>query len=424
MAKYGFSSLNSNLNRSQQGNFLSNLNLDLNQIRNNAVRVKDIVLDQTHPRFEELGAYAAIGTIEFADITIPTGKSNKGDVKVARPLFINEKHFPVPNEIVYLVKGLPTTSTQEDVDNTILYYITVVNIWNHPHHNALPAPQDSRASSDRKSYNQVEAGSFNIVNESGEADFFSGNFEGQFVERENIHPLQPFIGDVIKEGRWGNSIRLGSTVKGASNSWSSTGQDGDPITILRNGQNVDADDRGFIPIPEDINKDQSSIYLTSTQKLPLRINSNIEFGSYEDDSSVEIPKKQNQYSDSQIILNSGRLVFNAKNDHILLLADKSVNINSAGSVNIDAFTNIILSSDGVQLGVGANEALVLGNTLVSFLQEFLNNLSVFLDTGATPASNGGGPVASLNAASTVFSNQLKTQIANLQTLLSTQNKTV
>jgi hypothetical protein len=424
MAKYGFSSLNSNLNRSQQGNFLSNLNLDLNQIRNNAVRVKDIVLDQTHPRFEELGAYAAIGTIEFADITIPTEKANKGDVKVARPLFINEKHFPVPNEIVYLVKGLPTTSTQEDVDNTILYYITVVNIWNHPHHNALPAPQDSRASSDRKSYNQAEAGSFNIVNESGEADFFSGNFEGQFVERENIHPLQPFIGDVIKEGRWGNSIRLGSTVKGASNSWSSTGQDGDPITIFRNGQNVDADNRGFIPIPEDVNKDQSSIYLTSTQKLPLKINSDIEFGSYEDDNSVEIPKKQDQYSDSQIILNSGRLVFNAKNDHILLSADKSININSAGSVNIDAFTNIILSSDGVQLGVGADESLVLGDTLVSFLETFLNNLSIFLNTGAAPAANGGGPIASLNSAAVAFSSQLSTQISDLRTLLSTQNKTI
>ena len=424
MAKYGFSSLNSNLNRSQQGNFLSNLNLDLNQIRNNAVRVKDIVLDQTHPRFEELGAYAAIGTIEFADITIPTEKANKGDVKVARPLFINEKHFPVPNEIVYLVKGLPTTSTQEDVDNTILYYITVVNIWNHPHHNALPAPQDSRASSDRKSYNQAEAGSFNIVNEEGEVDFFSGNFEGQFVERENIHPLQPFIGDVIKEGRWGNSIRLGSTVKGASNSWSSTGQDGDPITIFRNGQNVDADNRGFIPIPEDVNKDQSSIYLTSTQKLPLKINSDIEFGSYEDDNSVEIPKKQDQYSDSQIILNSGRLVFNAKNDHILLSADKSININSAGSVNIDAFTNIILSSDGVQLGVGADESLVLGDTLVSFLETFLNNLSIFLNTGAAPAANGGGPIASLNSAAVAFSSQLSTQISDLRTLLSTQNKTI
>jgi len=107
-----------------------------------------------------------------------------------------------------------------------------------------------------------------------------------------------------------------------------------------------------------------------------------------------------------------------------MLADKSVNINSGGSINIDAFSNIILSSDGVQLGANANEALVLGNSLVDFLQEFLNNLTIFLDSGATPASNGGGPVASLNAASTVFSNQLKTQITNLQTLLSTQNKTV
>ena len=424
MAKYGFSALNSNLNRSQQGNFLSNLNLDLNQIRNNAVRVKDIVLDNTHPRFEELGAYAAIGTIEFADITIPTEKSNKGDIKIARPLFINDKHFPVPNEIVYLVKGLPTTSTQEDVDNTILYYITVINIWNHPHHNALPAPQDSRSSSDRKSYNQVEAGSFNIIQEENEADFFSGNFLGKFIERENIHPLQPFIGDVIKEGRWGNSIRLGSTVKGAANSWSTTGEDGDPILILRNGQNVEADNRGFIPIPEDINKDQSSIYLTSTQKLPLETSPNIEFGSYEDSTSSPIPIKPNEFTSPQIILNSGRLVFNAKTDNILMLADKSVNINSGGSINIDAFSNIILSSDGVQLGINANEALVLGNSLVDFLQEFLNNLTIFLDSGATPASNGGGPVASLNAASTVFSNQLKTQITNLQTLLSTQNKTV
>lgn len=421
MAKYGFSALNSNLNRSQQGNFLSNLNLDLNQIRNNAVRVKDIVLDNTHPRFEELGAYAAIGTIEFADITIPTEKSNKGDIKIARPLFINDKHFPVPNEIVYLVKGLPTTSTQEDVDNTILYYITVINIWNHPHHNALPAPQDSRASSDRKSYNQVEAGSFNIIQEENEADFFSGNFLGKFIERENIHPLQPFIGDVIKEGRWGNSIRLGSTVKGAANSWSTTGEDGDPILILRNGQNVEADNRGFIPIPEDINKDQSSIYLTSTQKLPLETNS--KFGSYKDSNSSDTPEKQDQYSNSQIILNSGRLIFNAKNDHILLSADKSINLNAAGSINLDSDKNIILNSKGVQLGVNAEEPLVLGNELTDFLNEFIDDLISFIDQAAT-ANAAGVPVVPLTSASPILSSKLRIKKSQLQRLLSTQNKTL
>lgn len=421
MAKYGFSALNSNLNRSQQGNFLSNLNLDLNQIRNNAVRVKDIVLDNTHPRFEELGAYAAIGTIEFADITIPTEKSNKGDIKIARPLFINDKHFPVPNEIVYLVKGLPTTSTQEDVDNTILYYITVINIWNHPHHNALPAPQDSRASSDRKSYNQVEAGSFNIIQEENEADFFSGNFLGKFIERENIHPLQPFIGDVIKEGRWGNSIRLGSTVKGAANSWSTTGEDGDPILILRNGQNVEADNRGFIPIPEDINKDQSSIYLTSTQKLPLETNS--KFGSYKDSNSSDTPEKQDQYSNSQIILNSGRLIFNAKNDHILLSADKSINLNAAGSINLDSDKNIILNSKGVQLGVNAEEPLVLGNELKDFLNEFIDDLLEFINQAAT-ANAAGVPVVPLTSASPILYSKLIIKKSQLQRLLSTQNKTL
>jgi hypothetical protein len=29
-----------------------------------------------------------------------------------------------------------------------------------------------------------------------------------FKERSNIHPLLPFEGDVIQEGRWGNSILM------------------------------------------------------------------------------------------------------------------------------------------------------------------------------------------------------------------------
>jgi hypothetical protein len=42
------------------------------------------------------------------------------------------------------------------------------------------------------------------------------------------------------------------------------GTNGDPITILRNGQGNQTKE-GWIPIVEDINNDNSSIYLTSTQ---------------------------------------------------------------------------------------------------------------------------------------------------------------
>jgi hypothetical protein len=81
----------------------------------------------------------------------------------------------------------------------------------------------------------------------------------------------PYMGDVIYEGRWGNSIRFGSTVKSKSqysNPWSRSGNNGDPITIVRNGQNKLANEFGAEPITENIKNDLSSIYLTSTQALP------------------------------------------------------------------------------------------------------------------------------------------------------------
>ena len=79
-------------------------------------------------------------------------------------------------------------------------------------------------------------------------------------------------GDVIYQGRWGNSLRFGSTVKTDSvdnNTWSETGENGDPITILRNGQDPNSSSEGWIPITEDVNNDLASIWFTSTQKIPL-----------------------------------------------------------------------------------------------------------------------------------------------------------
>ena len=92
-----------------------------------------------------------------------------------------------------------------------------------------------------------------------------------FIENEKIKTLRPFEGDIILESRFGQSIRFGSTVKGlkALNSWSEAGLTGDPITIIRNGQGQPTDTDPFAATIEDINKDDSSIYLTSSQKIVL-----------------------------------------------------------------------------------------------------------------------------------------------------------
>ena len=99
------------------------------------------------------------------------------------------------------------------------------------------------------------------------------NLGKYFQEALNIKPLLPYEGDYIIEGRFGNSIRLGSTNIGEdipdenNNNWSSTGNTGDPITIIRNGQSNELDDKGWVPTIEDINDDLTSLYLTSNQQL-------------------------------------------------------------------------------------------------------------------------------------------------------------
>ena len=81
----------------------------------------------------------------------------------------------------------------------------------------------------------------------------------------------PYEGDMILEGRFGNSIRFGSTNNSQEisnpNAWSDSGNTGDPITIIRNGQSSNLDEKGWIPTTERINEDATSIYLTSNQRL-------------------------------------------------------------------------------------------------------------------------------------------------------------
>jgi hypothetical protein len=66
--------------------------------------------------------------------------------------------------------------------------------------------------SQQKDYQQVEGGSVRRVTD-GSTEI---NLGSTFQEKTNIYPLLSYEGDYIMEGRWGNSIRFGSTVKDPS----------------------------------------------------------------------------------------------------------------------------------------------------------------------------------------------------------------
>ena len=99
-----------------------------------------------------------------------------------------------------------------------------------------------------------------------------------FTENEKIRNLYPQEGDVIVEGRFGNSLRFTSTNKQPSGSkeiqspWSTSGANGTPLTILRNGQyNTGFNRDNWFPIYENIQGDASSIYLTAGQSIPIAL---------------------------------------------------------------------------------------------------------------------------------------------------------
>lgn len=337
-----------------------------------SVRVLDVVLDDTHPKFDFYGGWNGIGIIEFENLDINSNIPK--DLAFALPFNPNIKNYPLINEIVLLF-NLPSDPILSINLNTTYYYLNSINVWNHPHHNACPnidrviynLPQNN-------SYKHIEKG---IVRENesniDSIELNSNNNGGTFNEKSNIKPLLPYAGDIIYEGRFSNSIRFGSTAKTKSkfikNNWSSKGENGDPITIIKNGQSLQNDNEGWVHTIENINKDLSSIYLTSYQSIPLNI--------YKEDynilnNNIEII---NQYNKPQILINSGRLVFNSNLDSIILHSKKNISLNSLENLGIQSYKDIILDSKTIRLGdKNADESVILGNTFMKQFENLLNSV--------------------------------------------------
>jgi hypothetical protein len=330
-----------------------------------AARVTDIVLDENHPKFKDVGEWNGIGAI-FYQFVNQSGTTT--DSSYALPYDSQQKTYPLVNEIVLLF-SLPSQQMGINTANQSYFYLKPLGVWNHPHHDAYPNLVTSNNPQQSQDYKATDQGVVRrVTDNSTEIELNSpvNPSQNTFVEKADIHPLMPYMGDSLLEGRHGQSLRFGSTAKSQSeinNNWSTAGTNGDPITILRNGQPTKVSDRGWIPIVENISQDLSSVYLTSYQKIPFSI-ANENFVSY-----TTPPTLPAQYTNPQVIINSDRVVINAKNDSVLISGQNSVGISSNGSVNVDASSHYISSND-IRLGSkNATQPVLLGDNTVDLLIE-------------------------------------------------------
>ena len=354
-----------------------------------------------------------------AEVVSPLATVPNQQKITAFPLFANIKTLPLINEVVFLISG-PSGDYSSNSGKVKYYYLSTLNIWNSIHVNPTPNPYENlKPNSQNKSIAEIEAGSTNKSDEVDTNQFKPGTY---FTEKSNIYPLYPFEGDVIYEGRFGNSIRFGSTdiqstdtIQTPLNTWSTSGSNGDPITILKNGQNPELIGPTQSTTVEEINKDLSSIYLTSTQQLPIEVASQNDYLSY----GEEKPKSPNTYAGAQVVLNSGRLLFNTTQDHIMLSSQKSINLNSVDGVNIDTTGPVVLEAPEIKLGSNdATESVLLGDSTVDLLQNLISDLSSLLKIMGSQIGNNGILLEPMGTTARTISNNLDTYQTQLDSLKS------
>jgi hypothetical protein len=326
------------------------------------VRVVDIILDDTHPEYENSND---IGVIKYRAINRDYDEERKEDLPKAYPLNTTYRVYPVKNEIV-LIESAPGPDHQKESKT---YYSQIVGIWDNPHHNAFP--------------------DLNIYD--GELDLGE-----DFIENGNIRPRTPRAGDVLIEGRRGQSIRFTGNGNG---------------TLITNGQIITG---SAVPtIPESINGDPASLYMV-TGRVPLSAAST-DYSSY----TSYVPSSPETYTGNQVVLNSGRLVFNSKTDHILLSSNLTIGFNAIKGFNFDTPQNFVVSTGtSIRLGSAtADHPVLKGDDTVEVLTELLDTLLSLMEGLVQGASQPAGPMPTVieqGSATTYVLANLKTRLEGLK----------
>lgn len=349
------------------------------------------------------------------------GSKSGGDIITARALDANIKNIPIIGEIVLITKA-PTSYSNFIFQGYEYYYTKPISIQSSVHHNGLPASTGLTPNNNARNPQTRKDSQSGLPKNSSDNQPSGNSIDIFFPERLDVFPIQPYTGDIILEGRWGQSIRFGSTVDESREypikpSWKKgLGDTGNPILIISNGTNPDVNGKKFNDfILEDIDTDDSTIWMTSGQYVKFTpasttnksmVNKNIDLF------------KTNNYSGNQILCASDRIILNSKKQELIAFAKEGIGLSTEKSVTIDAKNSIELESSIINLGLNAKESALLGDTTVkwlsdlcSALNDLINQINVMtVPTGVGPS---GPPInnpsfTSINTRIIALGNQLDT----------------
>jgi hypothetical protein len=244
------------------------------------------------------------------------------------PIDTNIKRVPILGEQIIVLNSKTADSNSKSAQKR-KYYSHIIPVQSNVHNNSLPTANSTNSTTSGGDYGDTSAGNPNSSGGESDADLGDG-----FVERTDVGSLQPFLGDVLIEGRFGHSLRFGYSPTEADTtedpSWESSTVE-DPITILSNGRKSGGSYNKFII--ESADDDLSSIYLTSSQKISLKTSqTNLGMG-------VDV---QSKFDKPSVIITSDRILLDSKSDYVILSGAKDIiNATPSWAMEMDKMFTIL-----------------------------------------------------------------------------------
>lgn len=355
---------------------------------------------------------------------------NRKDVIRARALDANIKVIPVRGEIILVTKA-PSPHASAGGLSQEYYYSNPVSIQSSVHHNGLPgltAWIENYTPGSPTARNEAIDG---LTHNASQNLGVYYPIDPIFVERTDVYPIQPYSGDIILEGRWGQSIRFGSTLDERRKypqipTWKKgLGATGNPILIISNGTNPDKKPRNEF-ILEDFDSDDSTIWMTSGQYVKFDPAST--YTPSITDKTINLFTK-NEYGGNAVMIASDRIVFNARKQEIIGFSKEGIGFSSEKGISLDGKQVVEFESEQkISLGVNAIEPILLGKRTMSWLDslcQVLMNITKAISEQTHPTGTGpSGIPINFSKFSNAYTqlNELKNSIIDLPSQLAFVNE--
>jgi hypothetical protein len=281
--------------------------------------VVDIILNEEHPEYTTNGFNIGRALIRPLNNGLKNTEADDDTLDWCDPLDMRFTEYPIKGEMVLIWKiaeipfyTRPLPIGKKPTENA---YLNLNKSLKGPEGNANPEASNS--------------------NNTGEHSF--GEY---FKPLRNSHHLRAFEGDVIIHGRFGNTVRFGS-------SQISPDEEGlNPNILIRVGEpsnikkvkNVD-NPQGLVY--EDVNLDASSIYIVADQRIDLKP------GPKAADSYLRSAADETtgEFIGSQILLNSDKITINTKRNEIFILSAEGIHGSANKNITFDTDQHFKVSTN-------------------------------------------------------------------------------